>query len=64
MKIVVTALGCIDALYPHSDPGLFGKITVSITKEDNFFIFTIQKSKNFIKFMKSFDRVTGRSVRS
>ena len=43
-------------------PGLVGKITVSITKENNFFIFTSKKSKKFIKLMKSFDSVTGRSV--
>ena len=43
-------------------PGLVGDITVSIAKENNFFIFAIKKSKNFIKLMKSFDSVTGRSV--
>ena len=40
-------------------PGLDGKIAVSITKENTLFIFTIKKSKNFIKLMKSFDSVTG-----
>ena len=33
-------------------PGLVGEITVSITKENNFFIFPVQKGTNFIKFIK------------
>ena len=40
-------------------PGLVGKITVSITKENNFFIFTIKKNKSFIKLTKNLDSVTG-----
>ena len=43
-------------------PGFVGKMTVSITKENNFFIFTIKESMSFIKLMKSVDSVTGSSA--
>ena len=43
-------------------PGLVGTITVNITKENTFFIFTIKESMSFIKLMKSVDSVTGRSA--
>ena len=50
--IQVTMMPCITI---HIQiPGPVGKSTVAITKGNNFFIFTIKKSKNFIKLMQSF----------
>ena len=43
-------------------PRFIVEIAVSITKENDFFVFTIKKSKNFIKLMESLNWVAGRSV--
>lgn len=42
----------MDYFYPQTDPGLVGEITVSIAKENDFFIFNFKKGKNIVMFMK------------